>query len=288
MHWLLVSVIVALAVASHDAWVKKHFSHLSVSEMLAMPLFYSLPFFMIVMPFVPVPVIDRGFYGSFAACLPINVLASFLYTKAIKISPLSLTVPYLAFTPPFAMVTGYLFLHETPGIWAGVGIVATCIGSYVLNIEPDRQGLLAPVKAVFNETGSWMMLIVAFLFAFTVVVGKKAIVHSSPLFFTMVFFSIHNLIVLGILAVTGKIRIHTFAGNFRKGLVAGGLLFIHVLLHGFAISWTQAAYMVSIKRLSILFSIIYGRMFFEERRMVVRLVGATFMLGGAVLIVLKE
>lgn len=156
-----------------------------------------------------------------------------------------------------------------------------------MNLAPEQKGVWAPVKAVFRETGSWLMLIVAFLYAFTAVIGKKAIFHSSPLFFTMTFFSIHNLLLVGLLAMTGKIRITTFSGNFRKGMTAGGLFFLHALLHGFAVMMTQAAYMISVKRLSILFSIIYGRMFFKERRMLVRLAGAGLMLGGAVLIVLK-
>jgi drug/metabolite transporter (DMT)-like permease len=54
---------------------------------------------------------------SFFFCLPSNGLAFLLYTKAIKVSALSVTVPYLAFTPAFAVVSGFLFLDELPGSW---------------------------------------------------------------------------------------------------------------------------------------------------------------------------
>jgi hypothetical protein len=38
MLWLILSLLTALAVATQDAWVKKHFSHLSAYDMLAFPL----------------------------------------------------------------------------------------------------------------------------------------------------------------------------------------------------------------------------------------------------------
>jgi drug/metabolite transporter (DMT)-like permease len=287
MNWWTLSIIVALTVASQDAWVKKSFSHLSAYEMFVYPLLFSLPLFILLSLLAPVPPLQPGFYSAFWGCMPINALAFFLYIKAIKVSPLSLSIPFLAFTPPFAMVTGYLLLGEVPRIWGGIGIVLTCIGGYVLNLAPDRQGFWAPVKAIFHETGSWLMLIVAFLYGFTAVISKKAIVTSSPLFFSMTFFAVHNFMLIVLLAVTGRIRMSRFRQEFGRGALAGLLFFLHALLHGFAVSMTQAAYMISVKRLSILFSIVYGRVFFQERRTLLRLVGASFMLGGATLIALK-
>ena len=43
-------------------------------------------------------------------------------------------------------------------------------------------------------------------------------------------------------------------------------------------------YMISVKRLSALIGIIYGRLFFKEKHIAMRLVGAGLMLAGAVLI----
>jgi hypothetical protein len=42
-------------------------------------------------------------------------------------------------------------------------------------------------------------------------------------------------------------------------MVAGVLFFIHCLAHGLAISMVKASYMISVKRLSALIGIIYGR-----------------------------
>lgn len=284
MLWLILSLLTALAVASQDAWVKKHFSHLSVADMMAFPFLFSLPLFVLTIPFVPVPPLDDVFYRNFLISLPLNFVPFFIYMKAIRVSPLSLTLPYLAFTPMFMIFSGYVFLDEMPNLWGIAGIVLTCIGGYVLNLAPGKRSVFEPIKAVFRETGSWLMLIVALLFAFSAVIGKKAIIHSSPLFFTMTFFAVLSfLTVLGLL-ILGRIRLGTFRDEWVKGVVAGGLFFIHCLAHGFAISMVKASYMISVKRLFPLIGIIYGRLFFKEKDTAVRFAGAGLMVAGGVLI----
>ena len=284
MLWLILSLLTALAVASQDAWVKKHFSHLTAYDMLAFPFLFSLPLFVVTVPFISVPPLDDTFYWCFAISLPLNFIPFFIYMKAIRESPLSLTLPYLAFTPAFMIVTGYVFLGEIPNIWGLVGIVITCIGGYVLNLESGRHSFWAPLKAVFKETGSWLMLIVALIFSFSAVIGKKGIFHSSPLFFTMTFFAALSFLTLVVLLALGKIHLQTFKDDWAKGLVAGALFFVHALSHGLAISMVKASYMISVKRLSALIGIIYGRLFFKEKYIAVRFVGACLMVTGAVLI----
>ena len=65
------------------------------------------------------------------------------------------------------------------------------------------------------------------------------------------------------------------------------MFFLHVLLHGWAITITKAAYMISVKRFSVLFGIIYGGLLFKESNIVIRLCGGIFMLSGAILITIK-
>lgn len=287
MLWLILSILTAFAVASQDAWVKKFFSNLSPYEMLAYPLIYSFPMFAVTVAFVPVPPLDLTFFWCFVASLPLNGISFLLYMKAIKVSPLSLTLPYLAFTPAFMIVTGFLLLKELPNMWGNLGILITCLGSYVINFEPGNWNLLAPMKAVRRETGSWLMLIVSFLFSFAAVVGKKAILHSSPVFFSLSFFAVLNLFLFVAFKAFKKIDLNTFSQAPLKGIIAGFLLFCQVLLHGWAISLTKAAYMISVKRLSVLFGIIYGALVFKERNIFIRFFGALLMLSGAVLIMIK-
>lgn len=287
MLWLVFSLLTAVAVSSQDAWVKKFFSDLSAYDMVAYPALYSLPLFIVAVAATPRPDLDWIYIWSLLASLPLNGVSFVLYMQAIKLSPLSLTLPYLAFTPVFMIGTGALVLGERANEWGVIGILTTCIGGYILNLKPQRTGFWDPIKAVFEETGSWLMLIVAFVFSFAAVVGKQGILHSSALFFTVSFFTTFNLAFLVLLLLFRKIRLQTVTQRPLRGLVAGMLLFLHAVFHGWAISLTQAAYMISIKRLSVVFGVLYGAAVFKERQIGIRLTGAALMVCGAVLIVLK-
>ncbi|MGE0083898.1 MAG: EamA family transporter [Desulfococcaceae bacterium] len=286
MQWLLLSLLTALAVSSQDACVKKFFSGLTPVEMSVYPLLYSLPLFAVSALLIPVPHIGPDFLWCFLISIPLNGLTFVLYMKALKISPLSLTVPYLAFTPVFMILTGYLFLDEIPGIRGMSGIGLICAGGYVLQIDPGKWNLLAPVQALFREKGSRIMLFVAFVYSLTSVIGKKAILNSSPLFFTMTFYTLFNVLMILFFRVNGNIRLAAFRKDAAKGLTAGLMLFFHGLFHGWAISLVQAAYMISVKRLSVVISVLYGRFLFKEENMFFRLSGAVFMLAGTILIML--
>lgn len=286
MLWFVFAILTALSVASQDAWVKKWFSHLNAHEMFAVPLLYMLPLSLGTLVFVSVPVLDPVFAWSFAASIPLNAVPYALYMKAIRESPLSLTVPYLAFTPVFMIGTGYIFLGEIPSIWGILGIAAVCAGSYALNIDLKNWTLLGPLTAVFRETGSWIMLIVAFIFSFSAVIGKLAILHSSVMFFQMSIFATLSVVMLILYKVFGLISFRALLREPVKGAAAGGLIFCHVLFHGIAIAMTKAAYMISVKRMSILFSVIYGGLVFDEDNIRVRFFGALLMFSGTAVILL--
>ena len=160
MLWFTLSFLTALAVASHDAWVKKFFSGLSTYEMLAYPMIYSLPLLVLTLPFVPVPPLDTTFRNAFLISLPINGIGFFLHLRAIQVSPLSLTLPYLSFTPVFMILSGALVLDGMPNARCIVGIFMMCAGRYILDVAPGRQAVLEPVEAILREKGSWLMLIV--------------------------------------------------------------------------------------------------------------------------------
>ncbi|MCG6893038.1 MAG: DMT family transporter [Desulfobacteraceae bacterium] len=286
MSWILLSLATALSVATHDAWVKKYFSDLQPGTMMLYPMVYSLPLFLFTAFQVSKPTLDATFWWCIVLSVPINLVSLFLYMKAIRLSPLSLTIPYLALTPVFMIGTGYLFLREMPTTGGLLGIAATGLGGYILHIDPQRWSLFSPLAAVFREPGSWLMLVVAFLFSFGAVIGKLGILHSSPLFFTLWFLVALNLTTMLWFTLLGQVRWHTLSRRPLQGAVAGALLFAHAVCHGYAIEMTRAAYMISIKRLSILISVFYGGVFFREENMVFRFAGAACMVAGAVLIAL--
>lgn len=287
LHWIIPALLTAFFTASQDAWVKRHFSDLTAYDMLAFPMAYSLPLFALVFPLIAVPELDKDFVVYVLFCIPVNGLGFLLHMRAIQRSPLSLTLPYLAFTPMFIFFTGFVILGEVPNGWGVLGVCIIVAGSYVLNLDPAVYSPLAPLRAFGREKGSVMMLMVAFIYGFGAVIGKKAILHSSVLFFTVSFFIGFNVCFLTGMLLSRRIRLLRLIEEPFKGMVSGGLLFAHAICHGWAISLTKAVYMIAVKRISILIGIIYGGVFFHEQQMIYRLLGAGLMIFGAALVTLK-
>lgn len=284
MNWFVLSLLTAFTAATQDACVKKWFSKTSAYEMALFPLLYSLPVFLVFLPWIDRPPLDATFWWSLLACLPFDGTAFLLYMEAIRIAPLSLTVPYLAFTPVFMLVTGKVVLQEVPNLAGAAGIVLTVVGGYILNSDPANAGFLAPFRILARERGSWMMCIVAFLYAFASVFGKRAVLHSSPMFFSCVYYIVLSLSLIIILSLLRKVSLRTLAAGYRRGVLAGLILFCHAVLHNSAIALVNASYMISVKRLNVLFGVLYGGILFRESHIARRMLGALLMVGGAVII----
>lgn len=283
MLWLFLSLFTALAVACRDVSVKV-FADLEALDIAMLELFWSLPLLGVGCLLVEVPLLDATFWWTFVVSLPINMAAYLLYLYAIKMSPLTLTLPFLAFTPVFMIMTGYLVLNEAVTFWGGAGIGLIVFGSYVLNLNRADSGLLQPFVALFQEKGSWLMLIVAFIFSFAAVIGKKAILHSSPLFFTFFFFLVFNIATLIVLSLSGRCRWHRLVDKRWQGIWLGGLLILHVGCHGLAIAISTAVYMVAVKRSSIVFSVLLSLYFLHEEQAAIRSLGTFLMFSGVLLI----
>ena len=203
MLWFVLSLLTALSVGVRDVSVK-FFKELKPLDVAAIELFYSLPLLIVGCLIVPVPTLDQIFWWTFFISLPLNGLAYILYLHAIKSSPISLSVPFLSFTPAFMILTGFITLGETINLWGGIGIGMIVAGSYVLNINKAKQGIIKPFTALLHEKGSWLMLIVAFIFSFAAVIGKMAMLHSSPLFFSFFLVLLCKRSILTWLLVTDK------------------------------------------------------------------------------------
>ncbi|MEA2082842.1 MAG: DMT family transporter [Thermodesulfobacteriota bacterium] len=285
MLWLFLSLITALSVAVRDVSIKAVFEDMEPLKIAGLELFWALPILLgMLLLAVPVPELDSTFWWVFIISLPLNWLAYILYLLAIKASPVSLSVPLLAFTPVFMILTGFLVLGETINQWGGLGICLIVFGSYILNLEKKEKGILEPIIAVFREKGSFLMLIVAILFSFAAVLGKKAILHSSALFFSFFFFLVFDAIFLAGLLITGKTSINHIVKYSRKGIMLGLLQVIHVGCHGLAVALATAVYMIAVKRSSILFTVLLGCLILKEDRIRTRGPGALLMFLGVILI----
>ena len=202
--WVLLSLICAFALATSDALTKK--ALVRSNEYLAawFRLVFSLPLLLLLWTVVPTPKLDSAFYSAFILSLPLEIAAMILYVKALKVSPLSLTLPFLSLTPVLLIVVSYLILGEKVSLQGSIGIVVLAAGGYTLHIHEIRNGLWMPFKAIRREKGSLLMIAVAVIYSVTATLGKMAIEHSSPLFFGITYFCAVTCFVCADSALDGK------------------------------------------------------------------------------------
>lgn len=284
MNWLFLSLSCAFFAASADALSKK--SLLESNEYLIawVRIGFAGPFLLLLLPFIEIPRIDIHFFVAILILLPLETIALILYMKAIKISPLSITLPFLALSPIFMIFTSNLILGERLDKFGMAGIVLTAVGAYLLNVRTTRKGILEPFKAIRRERGSLYMIIVAFIYSITSNLGKMAVLHSSPLFFAATYLPILSVLFFPILVWKnqGKMK-QLFSHAILFGLI-GFAIALATITHFLAVNLAEVAYVISVKRMSLLFGIMYGAFWFKETNVMERLIGGFVMILGVIII----
>jgi drug/metabolite transporter (DMT)-like permease len=285
--WVLLALISALLLATSDALSKKALVAHDEYVIAWLRLLLSLPLLLACLPFVEVPRLDKEFYTAFLTALPLEVAALILYTKALKTSPLSLTLPFLSLTPVFLIIIPFILLGEKISLAGAAGVLCIAAGGYTLNIGKFRESVWAPFIAIRKEKGALYMIIVALIYSFTSVLGKSAIGHSSALFFAITYYIVLFLVFTPVaLYKSGREMRRVLSSGAVRAMVLPGILdAVMNITHMTAMGLTKVAYMISVKRLSLLIGVYFGYLFFKETGIRERLLGTALMLTGFVLIV---
>jgi len=287
MLWVLYALLSAFSFATADAFTKKASDDLDNYVLILSRFFYGAPFILLLLLFIPTPKIEAGFWLALIALLPFEILAWVLYIKALKSNQISLVLPFLSFTPAFLVVISFLMLGEIPSLMGLFGIALVVAGAYILNLKNLNGNLFEPFRTILREKGSLYMLIVAFLFSITSSLSKILVQKSSPLFSSAAYLATMALSFLAISFFASKKNIGQLKTGF-KGLLPVGIFYaLMVIFHNLAITLTIVPYMMSIKRTSSIFSVLYGHFWFKDENIKMRGFGALIMLLGAVLIILS-
>lgn len=285
--WVFYALLSAFFLATSDALTKRAVRDEDEYLVAWFRLFFTLPLLIPLFFLIPLPTLDKKFYMAFLSALPIEIITVFLYVRAIKLSPLNLTLPFLSLTPLFLTFVSYIIAGERVSLEGLAGIVLIVVGGYALNVDKSLSGLSGPIRAMFREKGSILMIIVAFLYSFTSSLGKVALEHSSPLFFGISYFFILTISSAPPSIWMGRRSLRDFLSRrvYWRLLLPGLLYGLMVIFHMLALDLTKVAYMISVKRLSLIIGVIYGYVFFKEERFGQRLFGTILMLTGFIILV---
>lgn len=222
----------------------------------------------------------REAFPWFAALVPLDALAIYLYYTAISKSPLSLTAPFQAFTPALIPFVSWALIGERISMRAIPGIVMVVLGSYGLFFRSLRDWS-EPFRRFRQERGSVLMLIVALIYSVTSVLGRKLVLVVGPDNMGA-FYPLSSAVLLLVLFAATR-RLHSAPLRIHHPwiwLAAGVAGAVMITAHFLAISMTKAAYMISVKRTSGLFSMLFAAIVFGERDIGRRTLAAGVMVAG--------
>ena len=280
MSWIIFAGLSALFESLKDLISKQSLLWINPYLVAWSLVLFALPILWPIVLIQGFPTFGDQFLMAMWAGGSINVIAMILYIRAIQFSDLSLTVPLITLTPLFLLLTSPLIVGEYPTPSDIVGILLIVAGAYCLNIRGNLNALWSPFVSLWCDRGSRTMLLVAFMWSFSAVIDKIGVQNSSPTFWVIALFTF---IAVGMLPIVlwktprpwEQVRKH-WKVLAPIGIFQG----LAVLVQMQAIQLTLVARVIAIKRMSALFSVIWGGLILKETGMRDRLLGTALMVMG--------
>jgi len=189
------------------------------------------------------------------------LIASVLFLWALRLSPLSVSIPMLSLTPAFAVLIAFLLLDEAPTGRQQIGIGAVVTGAFFLNtgIQSVRGGR-------WGDPGAWIMVAVSALWAAAMTLDKVAMQYTDAPTHGIVHVTLIALLLLLFTVVRGQWRtlaeVRTMGGLYGAAIVLGTLA---TALQLVAIQVVLVSVVETIKRfVGLTMSVVNGRIFFRE------------------------
>ncbi len=282
MTWLGLAILTAFFESLKDVFSKKSLNFLDEYVVASAGMAIASVSLLPVLAFVGIPTLGPNFWMALAIGGSLNVVAYTLYVKAIRLADLSLMSPLSTLTPLFLLITSPLIVQEVPTIWDAVGVFLIVIGSYVLNLNASASGFFGPLRSIFRNKGTRMMVVVAFIWSITSTFDKVGVLNSSPIFWAIVLFGSIALGILPLIILKSKNPIQGIRSHWRLLLLAGVANGIGVGCQMVAVGMVAVTQVIAIKRMSALFSVGFGYFVFGEKVIRERLLGAGIMVTGVV------
>ncbi len=285
MIWALFSVLAGLGDAVYYTCIKA-LHKLDTSVKLTLCSLMTLPFLLFGFLFYEIPAVSFKFYIVAIVNASLWIAAIFLLIKSLETAELSALIPILSFTPIFLLFVSNILLGEFPNIQGLIGILVVVAGSYILNVSSIKSGYFEPIKSIFIGKGLYM-LIVAFLFSITGSLIKIGVVLSNPAYYLFVVYLFISLILTPLFFRRLIKNKNLIKANLKYFLMTGIALALSESFIAIALKAAIVPYAISLKRSSVIFSVLIGFLLFKEKNFKSAITGSVIMFIGALLITLS-
>lgn len=217
----------------------------------------------------------------------VNATARILYAKSLKLSPMSKAVPLLSLSPIFTLIFAFFIIAEVPPLKAVFGIILAIVGVYLLNIQKfSSRSFFEPFASIIRNKGVFFMFLVSIIYGLGGVLDKYGVSSSNVLTYLLLINPVSLLAQGAYLWAKDKNKIigessKILRGNLGPLILLSIVAFVTIIFQFWAVSLTFSSYVIAVKRISALFSVLVGYWVFKERKNVVKtIVGTIIILAG--------
>jgi drug/metabolite transporter (DMT)-like permease len=281
-------VLVLTAALFHSSWnaltkqARDQFAFLCLAVAVGSVLF--LPVTLWALPPGGVPAAAWPFV---VATIVLHALYFYALGRSYRSGEFSLVYPVarglgVALVPVFAAP----FLDERPSAVGALGIALVVVG--IISLQwVGRPHAAAGTRPRLGPGTGWALLTGVTIAAYALV-DKAGVSRLHPVPYIGLMF-VGSLLLLLPAALTNVERFRReWTANWRTILVASAMTLTAYLLVLFAFRLSKAGYVVAAREVSIVLSVVIGRLWFGERRLAARLAGATLVLAGVICLALAR
>ncbi|EKD23189.1 MAG: Integral membrane protein DUF6, partial [uncultured bacterium] len=208
--------------------------------------------------------------------------------RAMKATELSTIYPLVSLGPIFTMIFAFLPpLNEKPHSLAIFGVIIIFLGCYILNVSNAKEGLFKPIKLLFENKISALMILSVVLESIILIFDKLAIVNTMPGNSTFALMCENILIILGFLPILYLRKIDFTSQIFKNKwifLLIGTLNSVSTILAFSAVSGGNVGIVSAIFKMQLLFVLLFSFIFFKDKPKLETVIGSVIMIAGVVLI----
>ncbi len=284
MLWIGFAVVAAITLGVTEYLTKRAYNNFDAWTLSWARNIFALPVFYILLAWDGMPIVDDNFWKLLLLAAPLELIIGITFFLSIKLTPLSLVLPFTTLSTIFIAVGSYFINNDPLKPVYVVAFPLILLGAYF--IQEKRTLNLKVLKNSKSELGIALMILTTALFGLAIPIGRVMSEASSSFFYLAVNFTVFILLFTPIflkLKNTNAKQIY----KKRNMLVTIGL-FNGIFLCSLWLAFTNgpAGPVSAINNMSILIAVILAGTLLKEIGIFRRLMATAIMIFGASLAVL--
>jgi drug/metabolite transporter (DMT)-like permease len=286
--WFYIALATSIISATSIVLNKRILKGVSPSVLTWCTLVLATPIIAIFAIKEGIPNLNSLFIIGVAGSVLFYTISKIIQFRAMKIADLSAIYPLVSLGPIFTLIVAFFPpLSERPSFIVIIGALVTLFGVYVLNVSNAKEGLLKPIKLLFENKASALMIVAILIDSIVVVFDKLAINNTLPKNTTFVLLIENILIIVGLLPILflrNKNFMRQIFDNKKLFIILGVLNAFSTVLSFSLVGGGNIGIVSTILKMQLLFVLLFSFIFFKDKPKLETIIGSIIMILGVVLI----